>query len=200
MIPSRFGAASCLVLASTLAFPVSAAAQTSADGDRGAFVAYEITEMAMNYFRHFAGEAGFRFGRNQVRLSVVEVVVSERDLAGWWSAAVDGAGVEGYLRGYELHADRFFKGNWYVSVNAGYYANEFKHVTLPERIWNETLTAGIGIGYSRANLFGIKRLHLDFTMPIRYYFDGIEETMLGEATVNTHKVVPNTWVFIGYRF
>ncbi len=169
--------------------------------ERGAFAAYEITEMGMNNFRHFAGEAGFRFGpKHQVRFSVMEVAVTERDLAGWWSAAVEGKGVRGYLRGYEFHADRFFRGNWYLSANAGYYANEFRHVTLPQRIWNETLTAGIGIGYSRANLFGIKHLQFDFTMPIRYYFDGIEKTRLGEATVNVHKVVPNSWVFIGYRF
>ena len=169
--------------------------------ERGAFAAYEITEMGMNNFRHFAGEAGFRFGpKHQVRFSVMEVAVTERDLAGWWSAAVEGKGVRGYLRGYELHADRFFRGHWYLSANAGYYANEFRHVTLPQRIWNETLTAGIGIGYSRANLFGIKHLQFDFTMPIRYYFDGIEKTRLGEATVNVHKVVPNSWVFIGYRF
>jgi hypothetical protein len=72
--------------------------------------------------------------------------------------------------------------------------------TLPGRIWNETPAAGIGIGYSRANLFGIRPLHIDFTMPVRYYFNGIEETKLGDATVRAHKIVPNTWLFIGYKF
>jgi hypothetical protein len=201
MIRSQNRRAFVLALASLLVLPSFAAAQAGSGAERGPFVAYELTEMAMNYFKHFAGEVGYRFGsRSQLRFSVMEVVVSERDLAGWWSASVAGEGVEGYMRGYELHADRFFKGNWYLSANAGYYANEFRHVTLPDRIWNETLTAGIGIGYSRANLFGVKRLHLDFTMPIRYYFNGIEETKLGEATVRAHKIVPNTWVFLGYRF
>lgn len=190
------------IKASTLACLLSLATPLPVySSERGAFAAYEITEMGMNNFRHFAGEVGFRFGpKHQLRLSVMEVAVTERDLAGWWSAAVDGKGVRGYLRGYELHADRFFHGHWYVSANAGYYANEFRHITLPQRIWNETLTAGVGIGYTKPNLFGIEHLHLDFTMPIRYYFDGIEETKLGSATVNVHKVVPNSWVFIGYRF
>lgn len=187
-----------LALGLLLGLPSSLFAQ---GGNRGPFVGYEITEMGMNNFRHFAGEAGFRFGtRYQARLSVMEVAVTERDLAGWWSAAVDGRNVHGYLRGYELHVDRFFRGNWYASANAGYYANEFKHVRLDQRIWNETLTAGVGIGYSRANLFGVRRLHLDVTFPVRYYFDGIDETRLGDAKVNAHKVVPNSWVFVGYRF
>lgn len=173
-----------------------------AQGDnRRPFLAYEISEMGMNNFRHFAGEAGLGFGtRYRARLSVMEVAVTERDLAGWWSAAVDGRNVRGYLRGYELHVDRFFKDHWYVSANAGYYANEFRHTRLDRRIWNETLTAGVGIGYSRTNLLGVKRLHLDVSLPIRYYFDGIDETRLGDATVNEHRIVPNTWVFVGYRF
>ncbi|MCL4821066.1 MAG: hypothetical protein KJ067_18165 [Vicinamibacteria bacterium] len=169
--------------------------------ERGAFVAYELTEMAMNGFRNFAGEVGFRFGpRSQVRLSVMEVRVSERDLAGWWSAAVDGPGVEGYLRAYEVEADRFFKGNWYAGLNAGFVANRFSHVRLPERLSHRTATAGVTLGYSRAGLFGWRRLHLDVAMPMRLYLDGIAETRLGDATVRAHKIVPNTWVFVGYRF
>jgi hypothetical protein len=187
-----------LAFALFLCLPSSLFAQS---GNRGPFVAYEITEMGMNNFRHFAGEAGFRFGtRYQARLSVMEVAVTERDLAGWWSAAVDGRDVHGYLRGYELHIDRFFKGHWYASANAGYYANEFRHARLDRRIWNETLTAGVGIGYSRTNFLGVKHLLLDVTLPIRYYFDGIDETRLGDATVNAHKFVPNSWIFLGYRF
>lgn len=181
--------------------PPVAAPSPATPSQRGAFVAYEITEMSINGFRHFAGELGFRFGaRHQVRVSIMEVDVSERDLAGWWSASVDGRGVEGYFRAYELNADRFFAGNWYVSGNAGYIANEFRHVTLPDRLKNETLTAGVGVGYSRSNLFGVKRLHLNVAMPVRIYFDGIEETRLGDATVRVHRIVPNTWIFIGYQF
>jgi len=206
------GAAACrgavaAALACLLCGPAAAVAAAdpappaSPAPDRGFSAAYELTEMGMNGFRNFAGELGYRFGaRHRVRLSVMEVDVSERDLAGWWSAAVDGKGVEGYLRGYEVHGDRFFKGGWYVSLNAGYYANTFEHVTLPERLSNETLTAGLGIGYSRSRLFGVEHLSINFTNPIRYYFHPIEETPLGSATVRTHKIVPNTWLFVGYAF
>jgi hypothetical protein len=169
--------------------------------EAGAFVAYEITEMSMNRFRNFAGEAGYRFGsKYRLRVSVMEVDVTERDLAGWWSASVEGKGVEGYLRAYEAHADRFLTKSWYVGGNVGYIANTFEHVTLPDRLTNRTMTAGIGVGYSRADLFGVKHLHFDISMPIRFYFNEIEETKLGAATVRAHKVVPNTWIFVGYGF
>jgi hypothetical protein len=157
--------------------------------------------MSINGFRNFAGEARYRFGgRHQVRLSVMEVSVTERDLAGWWSAAVSGKGVKGYFRAYEVHADRFFRGHWYLSANAGYIANTFEHVTLPERLTNRTPTAGIGIGYARTNVFGVRGLSINFTNPVRYYFHEIKETKLGAATVRVHKFVPNTWLFVGFRF
>ena len=201
MILTRQTRVFAVFLTFLLTITMSLGAQTAQLEPRGAFVSYEITEMVVNYFRYFGGEVGFRFDqKHQVRLTVMEVVVSERDLAGWWSAAVEGKGVEGYLRVYEISVDRFFGGNWYAGANAGYIANEFRHVTLPQRIWNETPTIGIAIGYSRANVFGIRHLHINFTMPVRFYFNGIEETKLGDATVRTHKIVPNTWLFIGYKF
>lgn len=169
--------------------------------ERGLVAAYELSEMSINGFRNFAGELRYRFeGRHQIRLSIMEVRVTERDLAGWWSAAVSGRGVKGYFRAYELHADRFFKGHWYLSANAGYIANTFEHVTLPDRLTNRTPTAGLGIGYARSNLFGIRGLSVNVTNPVRYYFHEIKETKLGSATVRVHKIVPNTWIFVGLRF
>jgi len=168
---------------------------------RGAFAAYEITEMSMNRFRNFAGEVGYRFGpRYQLRFSVMEVNVTEHDLAGWWSASVDGKGVQGYFRAYEVHADRFWKKGWHAGLNAGYIANSFETVSLSDHLSNRTTTLGVGIGYAHANLFGVPHLYFEFSNPIRFYFDDIPETRLGMATVRPHKVVPNTWLFLGYRF
>ncbi len=86
-----------------------------------------------------------------------------------------------------------------MSANVGYIANTFEHVTLPDRLQNRTMTAGLGVGYSRTGLFGVRHLCLDVTNPVRYYVHRIPETRLGAATVRRHTVVPNTWVFIGYR-
>lgn len=156
----------------------------------------------MNRFRNFAGEVGYRFdSRYQVRLTIMEVDLTERHLSSSWEAyAVDGEDVVGYLRGYELHLDRFVLGNWYVGANIGYYADTYEHTELPDRVENETLTLGLGLGYSRANLFGIDHLFFNFALPVRYYFDQIEETKLGDATVREHLVVNNMWLFVGYQF
>lgn len=168
----------------------------------GFFVAYETLEMAMNEFSHFAGEAGYRLSaKYQVRLTVMEVALTERHLSSKWeAAAVDGEGVEGYLRGYEAHADRFFAGNWYVSANVGYYEDTYTHTELDASLENRTVTAGSGIGYARANLFGVRGLYVNFNVPVRYYFNAIKKTTLGEATIRPHIVVNNMWLFVGYKF
>jgi hypothetical protein len=182
------------ILAANLAF--------SQTPERGYFGAYETLEMAMNNFKNFAGEIGYRFNqKNQLRLTIMEVKLTERHLSsGWESAAVDGKDVEGYLRGYEMHYDRFISKHWYVSANLGYYNDEYNHTELDESLENKTLTIGTGIGYMRNGLFGIKPLYLNFSIPVRYYFNQIEETKLGETTIKPHVVVNNVWLFLGYKF
>src|SRR5574341_464533 len=71
--------------------------------DRCFFVGYETLEMSMNKFKNFAGEVGFRLSpKHQLRLTVMEVDLTERHLASKWeSAAVKGPNVEGYFQGYE---------------------------------------------------------------------------------------------------
>ena len=63
------------------------------------FVGYETLEMAMNKFQYFAGEIGYRFDKkNQVRLSIMEVKLTERHLSSKYeAAAIDGKNVEGYF-------------------------------------------------------------------------------------------------------
>lgn len=208
----RFGVAAALCLSGSaplLAQPAGSPSEKAPaarpsptpPSERAFGLAYEISEMSINGFRNFAGEMRYRLGeRHQVRLSVMEVRVTERDLAGWWSAAVSGEGVRGYFRAYELHGDRFLKGHWYLSANAGYIANTFEHVTLHDRVTNRTPTAGLGIGYARSNLFGVRGLSINVTNPVRYYFHEIKETKLGSATVRAHRFVPNTWLFVGFEF
>ena len=168
----------------------------------GHFGAYETLEMGMNNFKYFAGEIGYRFNQKyQVRMTIMEVKLTERHLSsGWGAAAVDGNDVEGYFRGYEMHFDRFISKHWYVGANLGYYNDEYSHTVLDESLENKTLTAGIGIGYTRNHLFGIKHLYLNLAMPVRYYFNHIAETKLGETTIKPHIVVNNLWLFLGYKF
>ena len=170
--------------------------------ERGVFVAYETLEMAMNKFRHFAGEVGYQFGaKYRARITIMEVDLTERHLSSSWEAgAVDGEGVVGYFRGYEVHADRFVYRNWYVSGSLGYYADSYEHEERNESLENQTMTVGSGIGYQRDNLFGVRHLYVNFNIPLRYYFNRIEETEWGDTTIRPHVVVNNIWLFVGYKF
>jgi hypothetical protein len=174
----------------------------SQTGERGYFGGYETLEMAMNRFTYFAGEFGYRFDRkNRLRMTVMEVKLTERHLSsGWEAAAVDGRDVEGYLRGYEMHYDRFISKHWYIIANLGYYNDEYNHTELAQNLNNKTMTIGTGVGYKRENLFGVKHLYLNFSVPVRYYFNRIEETRLSETTIRPHVIVNNMWLFFGYEF
>ena len=171
-------------------------------GENKFFVGYETLEMAMNKFQNFAGELGYRIDdKNQIRFTIMEVKLTERHLSSKYeAAAIDGKNVEGYFRGYEAHYDRFFSKHWYVSANIGYYNDSYEHTILDEVIENKTLTIGSGIGYMRSNLFGVEHLYLNFSVPVRFYFNKLDETKLGETTVRTHLIVNNIWLFVGYEF
>ena len=169
---------------------------------KGFFVGYEILEMAMNEFQNFAGEIGYRFDeKNQVRLTMMEVKLTERHLSSKYEAqSIDGEDVEGYFRGYEVNYDRFFTKNWYISANIGYHHHTYEHTILDDEVENDTPTIGSGIGYNKSNLFGINHLYLNFSVPVRFYFNKIDETELGETTVRPHSIVNNIWLFLGYEF
>jgi hypothetical protein len=166
------------------------------------FIGYEIFEMAMNRFQNFAGELGYRFSpRYQLRLTIMEVNLTERHLSSSWEAyAVDGENVEGYFRGYEANLDRFVWKHLYVSGSLGYYADTYEHTELPDRVENNTITLGTGVGYMGEKPFGISHLFINFSMPFRYYFDQIEKTKLGTTTIREHVIISNMWLFVGYSW
>lgn len=168
------------------------------------FIGYETLEMAMNKFQNFAGEVGYRFDdKNQIRLMIGEVNLTERHLSSKWEAvAVDGDNVEGYFRIYELYYDRYFgkRKNWYYSGSAAYVRDKYNHLISDNRIDNETATVGFSIGYRNENLFGIKHLYINAAMPFRYYFNDIPETQWDETKILPHKFVNNIWFFVGYHF
>jgi hypothetical protein len=175
------------------------------DNDRSTlFFGYETLEMTMNKFQNFAGEVGYRFDdKNQLRLMIGEVNLTERHLSSKWeAAAVDGDNVEGYFRIYELYYDRYFgkRKNWYYSGSVAYVRDKYDHLISDNSIDNETATIGGSIGYRKENLFGVKHLYINAAIPFRYYFNSIPETQWGETKVLPHKFVNNIWLFIGYHF
>ena len=168
------------------------------------FIGYETLEMAMNNFQNFAGEFGYQFDeKNQMRLMVGEVKLTERHLSSSWeAAAVEGENVAGYFRIYELYYDRYFgkKKNFYYSGSIAYVRDKYDHLISDNEIDHQTITAGFAIGYRKQNLFGLKHLYVNASIPARYYFNDIPETQWGDTKVVEHKFVNNIWLFIGYHF
>jgi hypothetical protein len=170
--------------------------------ERKYFAGYELLEMTMNKFQNFAGEIGCRFNeKEQVRLTVMEVVLTERHLSNGYEAfGVDGSNVQGYFRNYEINYDRYFSEHWYYSINISYDYHKYEHTIIDASVNNETMTIGSGIGYTHYDLFGIKHLFLNCSVPVRYFFNHLEETKLGGTTIRAHIIVNNIWLFIGYNF
>lgn len=166
------------------------------------FASYEIMEMAANRFQYFAGDVGVRLSpRSQLRLVVMEVNLTESHLSDdFWARIVEGNGVKGYMRGYELSYDRFLGRGFYVMANAGYIRMSFEQVDTGTSYRNATLSLGSGIGYRIRNLFGIKGLFINPSIPIRYFFNPVDRTPLGTGTVQEIRVAPSVWTFIGFEF
>lgn len=166
------------------------------------FIAFEIFELSQNNFKNFAGEIGHKFNeKHQARLTIMDVELTERHLSSVEAAAIDGSNVEGIFRGYEINYDRYFTKSWYVSLNAGHYTDIYQHQILrDQRLKNETFTIGTGVGYLKQNPIGLKNAYLNFNVPLRYYFDSIDETSLGDTRVREHLIVNNFWLFLGIHF
>lgn len=170
----------------------------------GFFLGYETLEMAMNKFQNFAGEVGYRFNeKNQLRLMIGEVNLTERHLSSKWEAtSVEGENVDGHFRIYELYFDRYFgkRKNWYYSGSIAYVRDKYNHIISNNTIDSETATLGFSIGFRKENLFGVKHLYINAAIPFRFYLNPIPETKWGNTTVMEHKFVNNIWLFIGYHF
>jgi len=173
----------------------------SEERDKGLFVSYELLEMSENNFQYFAGDIGYRFDRrNQVRFIIMEVKLTEEHLSSEWAKIVDGNNVEGYMRGYEVTYDRFFTKNWYYMANISYISLEFEHTKVNDRYKNETVALGTGIGYRYDNFLGVNGLFINPSIPLRVFLNPVEETKLGDSTVNEAVLAPSIWMFVGYQF
>jgi len=189
---------SIIILLTLLSVP-----QAFAENDRRFFAGYELFEMSMNNFKNFAGEVGYKLDDNsEAKLVVMNVSLTERHLSNKYEAhATDNKGnVDGRFKGYELSYDRFFTQRWYYMVSAGWFHYYYQHTILGSSTETKSLALGTGIGYKYPNLLGVENLYLNFSYPVRYYFNPLKETKLGNTLVHEHKLVNNLWLFIGYTF
>jgi hypothetical protein len=188
----------CIVLLLMTGWPLFAKTDTTKWS-----ASYEILEMSANKFQYFAGDIAYRLDdTKQFRLVIMEVKLSEKHLADdAWSKVVDGPNVTGYMRGYEINLDYFLSGGFYVMANIAYIHIDFKHLITQETYSDNTFSMGSGFGYKWNLPILNNRLFVNPSIPIRYFFNPIKETLLGGTTkVNATTIAPSVWLFIGYEF
>ena len=168
------------------------------------FIGYETLEMSMNSFEYFAGTVGYRIdSKNQVSIIAMDVNRSEHHLSsGWQAMGVVGGHVTGRFRTAEINYDRFFgkRKNWYYGLHVGYKNDQFNYLLGPQKINNHTILAGPQFGFQKMNLFHVKHLYLNFTVPFHYYFNPIPAQQWGDTKIREFKFINNIWLFVGYNF
>lgn len=169
---------------------------------QGPFIGYELVEMTLNEFDHFAGEIGYNFDSvNQLRIIRMDVSLQERHLESDEATAITGTGVHGKFKGWELSYDRYlFGGNFFWSLNTGKFDFNYYHNELDESSENNSATFGTGFGFTDSNFLKVEGLYLSFSYPVRILVNKIEEKKLGGAKVNSLNYLDNIWFFLGYKF
>lgn len=171
------------------------------------FIGYDLGEMAFNKFQNFAGEVGLNFKNdNMLRFVYLNVKLTESHLSSGFAQAIDGENIKGHWQGYELLYDiplyrlKNKESFFYGGLSAGYHNFKYQHTILNESMNHKTGTAGFDIGYRETNVFKVKGLYYNFQIPVRFYFNPIEETQLGSSTVNKSGFEQTISFFIGYEF
>lgn len=166
----------------------------------GVFVGYEMLEMIGADYKNFAGEVGYRWGDGELRFVGLDVQLNEDHLTSDYAKIVEGSGVEGELKGYELYSNWYFSGNWYYMFNIGYIKLNFHDKISGEWYRNDSLMAGSGIGYNWRQPFGIPGLYINPHFPFRFLFDPIEQKQFTKAKVMDLGLAFNVWLFVGMEF
>lgn len=170
------------------------------------FIAYELGEMVFNKFQNFSGEVGIKLKNdNLVRFVYQNVKLSEKHLSSDFAKAVDGKNVRGLMRSYEIFYDLKVlniqsQSKVYFGISAGYANDYYEHTILDRSVENTSWTVGFAPSFRETDLFKVKGLYINLAVPFRYYFDPLEQTNLGDATVKRHRLVNNIWFFVGYQF
>jgi len=165
------------------------------------FVAYEFGEMAFNKFKNSAGEIGYNFdNKHSVRLSYMNVALSEEHLSSSGTNAVEGGNVEGLWQGVDIYYDYPVWNRFYISPSIGYHDTEYVHVQLDESVAYGTATAGLALSYLGDDVLGIDALYWRVTATVNHRFNPLGEMFLGDSVVNGDSFDFYPQIFIGYAF
>lgn len=166
------------------------------------FIGYDLGEAAFNGFQSLGSEVGLKFKNNHIlRFSYTNLNLSEKHLSSDFAKAVDGKNVKGKQVGYEVFYDfPVFIDGLYISPSAGYYDHLYTHTVLDESLENSSFTLGGAVSFTETDLFKLEGLYYRFSIPMRFNFNPIEETKLGETTIKSNAFDNSIWFYIGYEF
>jgi len=189
----------------TCAFAQNDVVQT--DNKLNIFVGYDLGQMAFNRFQNFAGEIGVKTKNDHIiRFAYQNVKLTEAHLSSSFAGAVDGENVTGLWHGYGLLYDipvyrlKNGKGFAYGGVAVGYHRNFYQHIILDESFEHKTALVGFDIGFREKDIFNVKGLYINFSVPFLFNLNKIEETKLGDTTINSDVLSQSIAFFIGYEF
>lgn len=166
------------------------------------FIAFELGQAVFNDFKSYSGEVGVKLRNNHMlRLSHMNIKMSEAHLSSDFAVVVDGDHVEGKQFGFELFYD--FPILWkgvHISPSLGWYRNEYYHTILNENLKKSSATVGIAISYREVDIFGIKGLYYTLSFPMRTPFNSITRTKLGDTIIKNNTFDSNIFFFVGFQF
>ncbi|ANQ51833.1 hypothetical protein MY04_4498 [Flammeovirga sp. MY04] len=166
------------------------------------FIAYDFGEAVFNQFRSLGGEVGVRCkNEHLLRLAYTHLYLTEKHLSSDFAKAVDGENVKGKQVGFELFYDfPVLIKSLYIAPSVGYYDHEYTHTISDEQLKQSSLTVGTAISFTETDVLKIKGLYYRVSIPIRFHFNPIEESQLGDATIKSNQFDNSIWFFIGFEF
>lgn len=171
------------------------------------FIGYDLGEMAFNKFQNFGGEIGYKNKNDHsIRFVYLNIKLTEEHLSSGFANAVDGDNVTGLWHAYNLYYDipvfRFKNGTSFIygGLSAGYHENSYQHTSLEESVMHKSAIVGFDIGLRESNIFKVEGLYINLQIPFSYKFNTLEETKLGDATVNRSVFGQTISFFVGYEF
>ena len=166
------------------------------------FIGYDLGEAVFNEFQSLGSEIGLKFKNKHIfRLSYTNLNLTEQHLSSDFANAVDGKNVKGKQKGIELFYDfPIFIDGLYLSPSVGHYEHLYTHTILDESLQNSSFTLGGAVSFTETDIFKIKGLYYRFSIPMRFNLTPIEETKLGNTTINGNVFDNNIWFFVGFQF
>jgi len=159
--------------------------------DASWFAGYDFGQMAFNDFKNFSGELGVRFNnKHAMRLSYLNIALTERHLSSNESSAVEGNYVEGLWHEVDIYYDYPVWNNFFMSPFVGYHDTTYTHLLVAESVTNTTALAGLAFLYMGDDVLGIDDLYWRAAATFYHRFEPLEKTRLGDSVVNAGTAGP----------